>query len=389
MEEAHVAKLEAFTDELGDLESSRPTTFEIIDRAGYERYWQEMLAYFLDPTRSHGLGTTVLEAFLEAIAEDVGTNSSDLTDHLDTVSVDREVSVPPNRNVDLLLWAQGEWFICIELKVDAGETDNQTEQYTEGPSLGRLVKKRHEDRGGKSYYVYLAPEDASPPNADAFAEVSWRDVVSTLEDQVIDGQETSQSRAQLNDFLQTIKKYLTMAEFSTITEEARLYAQNKDMIKQIKEEYTDELGRLKDTMEDVLKAEFQGDEWQTRQLTSTYRWVQLYKEGWREDIRFEYEPKFRLGEEPPVIELRFDIEGGSGQKRKNSRDLLEDRLEKSVLEDLGWTITGNEAPCLLKPFQLNVESPRRTIEETVQAIREFHSEQGHHIDATVAEYNHD
>jgi len=76
-----------FADELARLEDSRSTTLEIIDRPGSERYWQAILAYFLDPSESHGLGTTVLETFTEVIADHPKVTASGLTNHLETPTV--------------------------------------------------------------------------------------------------------------------------------------------------------------------------------------------------------------------------------------------------------------------------------------------------------------
>jgi len=156
--------MDQLTTEYEDLETSRSTTLEIIGRSSSERDWQAMLAYFLDPSESHDMGTTFLEAFVEVIADHPETTATGLTDHLDTVIVETEVSTPPSGYADLLIWAQEEWFICIEMKVEAEETGNQTERYATTPSLGPLVKASHEARGGESQYVYLAPHYASPRN---------------------------------------------------------------------------------------------------------------------------------------------------------------------------------------------------------------------------------
>lgn len=382
----HTAWVSEFSNELEDLSTNRSTTLEIIGQSGSERDWQDILAYFIDPNESHNIGTTVLEAFVDVVATHPDTNISGLTDDLDTVTVETEVSTPPKGFADLLIWAQGEWFICIEMKVDASETDNQTERYAKTPRLGSLVKDCHETQGGESQYVYLAPDDASPPKqTDKFVEVPWRDVVSNIESQLTADNENSQSQAQLSDFLQTIKKHLTMDEYDTISEEAQVYAEYKSEMKNIQKEYEKELNRLKDTMKEALKNEFQAAEWQTFHKSGrSTRWTQLYKSAWHNDaFHVEYEPHFKLGENPPEIRIAIDIEKGKKEVKTDVLDYLTDHLDRSIVKEEGWVITGDVKPCVTKSIPLDVDSPQTSIEEAVQSLRVFDRKAGQHIDDAV------
>lgn len=381
----HTALVSEFSNELENIKTSRATTLEIIGRSGSERDWQNLLAYFLDPSEPHSMGTTVLEAFITVIAAHPETSVSGLTDDLDTVTVETEVSTPPKGFADLLIWVQGEWFICIEMKVDASETDNQTERYAKAPRLGNLVKDTHEAQGGESQYVYLAPDDASPPKqTDKFVEVPWRDVVSNIEAQLTADAEKSQSRTQLSEFLQTIKKRLNMDEYDAISEEAQLYAEYKSEMKNIRKEYENELNRLKDTMKEALENEFQAAEWQTHHKDGGTHWVQLYKSAWHNDaFNIEYEPHFKLSKNPPEIRIAIDIEKGNRQLKTDVLNYFTDHLDESVVEKEGWVITGEVRRCLTKSVPLDFDSPRTSIEEVVQALRVFDTKVGHHIDDTV------
>jgi hypothetical protein len=391
MEGNLTAWMDQLTTEYEDLETSRSTTLEIIGRSSSERDWQAMLAYFLDPSESHDMGTTFLEAFVEVIADHPETTATGLTDHLDTVIVETEVSTPPSGYADLLIWAQEEWFICIEMKVEAEETGNQTERYATTPSLGPLVKASHEARGGESQYVYLAPHYASPPKQDdEFAKVSWGEIISALEGQISTNDENSQSQAQLSGFLQTIKKYLTMDEYNKISEEAQLYAKNKSTVESIQSAYDEEIVLLKNTMEEALQADFNSGEWKIEQSSGNSRWVKLYKSQWSDfSVDIEYEPQFKLDANPPQISLGIDIQRGQESQREVIKESLINRLEESVLEEMGWAITEKDMAFLLKVIPLDVTSPQASIDETVQAIQSFDTTLGHHIDAVVEEHSTD
>jgi len=385
MVEDITAWMREFRTEFETLETSRSTTLEVIGQAGSERDWQKLLAYFLDPNESHGLDTTVLEAFVDVIAAHPETTVSSFTKNFDTVTVETEVSTPPRGFADLLVWAQGEWFICVEMKVNADETDNQTERYAETSSLGSLVKSNHKARGGKSQYVYLAPDEASPPKEkEKFAKVPWSDIVSAFEVQLNSHNTNLQSQIQLSDFLQTIKKQLTMDEYNQISDEAQLYAENKSILNTIQAKYEKELNRLKDMMKEALEAEFQAEEWQTYHRNGRSGWIQLYKSTWHNNVfNIEYEPHFKLGKKPPQIRIRVDIENGKKQLKQDVLDYLIENIDESIIEDEEWVITGDVKPCLTKSIILDVDSPQTSIEQAVQAIRSFDTALGHHIDDAV------
>jgi hypothetical protein len=379
-----------FISELATLEDSQRTTLELLNRSGSERAWQAMLAYFLDPEQPHHLGTSVLEAFITAIASHPAASLSEEPANLDTAQVATEVSTPPKGRVDILLWEANEWFICIEMKVDAAETGDQTQRYIDAPSLGSLSKSRHAARGGDSQYVYLAPQEASVPTAaDEFAQIAWCDIVPFIENIVTDleDNEYTQSHAQLTDFILTIKKHLTMGEFNSLSEEALLYAKYEDNISRIESEYRAELGRLKEELKKALGAEFQDNQWQTRKRSGTYTWVQLFKPSWHSDaVNIEYEPQFRLGRDSPQIDILLDIEQGKDDLRQAILDDLIDRLDTAWLRDNGWVVTGQIKPCLKKTIKLDIDAPQECIDEVVQAVRAFDTALGHHIDAVVTEH---
>lgn len=200
-------------DEIADVPEPPLTTLQAIGRAQRERYWQRLVLYFLTPTEPHGLDDEFLDHFLEALGDlpDVGLSHS----IQDLESVEISIEVPANgRPVDLLLWAEGEWFICVEMKIASPENDEQTLAYAASDSFdgGSLNKENIPDEGHN--YLYLAPEDAVPPESEQFVKTSWKWLeteVRTFLDEG-HGRHPRRTEAQLDDFADTITSELTMTD---------------------------------------------------------------------------------------------------------------------------------------------------------------------------------
>jgi hypothetical protein len=114
-------------DEFGKLPvqaGKAPTFMEIAGYPHYENVCSNILAFFLDSSRKHGLGTLVLDALMGAVGvldlgQDLGGN----------VTVEREVYTDSGNRIDLLIESDTH-VIVIENKLLAG-VDNPFEDYAE------------------------------------------------------------------------------------------------------------------------------------------------------------------------------------------------------------------------------------------------------------------
>ncbi|WP_170831016.1 PDDEXK-like family protein [Natronobacterium texcoconense] len=380
--------ISTLTKRLDEIEENRYTLLEILGKSEDERSWQSMLTYFLNPNKPHGFDETVLQAFTKAIETHPETDASDLNVDSDGVKVETEVPTPPRGSADILIYAQNEWFICIEMKVDSGETGDQTERYYHSPRLGSLVKARHSARGGESEYVYLAPESASAPYKHEFVHVSWRDVVPHIEDCLSSNSGDPRSEIQLADFIRNIKKHLTMKDFDAISEEAQLYADHKSKLEDARDEFREERDRLKTNIKSGLRKAFEEESWKTRKSGKSSTWIQLYKKGWHnEDFNIEYEPHVLLDDQPAKIGLYVDIERGDKSIKSDVKDYIYEHADEAELKRLGWTMTGDVKPCLEKHLSLDMESPADTIDEAIQSLKALDAEIGVEIDDAVRMYS--
>jgi hypothetical protein len=176
----------------------------ILGSARAEQKWNTLLAYFLNPSQPHGFGADLLKAFLDkagqVTAEEIDYYHRDIKE----VTINTEITSAQNNRLDILIRVPGEWFVCIESKVDASEGTRQTQRYLEDTYIGNENKDDYPEDG--RYYLFLSKEFTSDSFADEFEDIYWRDVVETFQAELnlSHGQYPERSVSQLNDFLSTI-----------------------------------------------------------------------------------------------------------------------------------------------------------------------------------------
>lgn len=139
-EAARLQSFEELLDEFRQLPGSveRPRTFmEIAGYPHYENACSNILAFFMDPEESHGLGILVLDALtgagsIAAADEGVGGN----------ISIEREVSTDAGNRIDILITSDTH-AILIENKILAGVSNpfNDYSAYLDRIANGRAKHK--------------------------------------------------------------------------------------------------------------------------------------------------------------------------------------------------------------------------------------------------------
>lgn len=223
-------------------EEPPPTTLQVLGRNSLEQDWQRLLVYFLSPAAAHGLDHAVLEHVLLALSDRDDLDYTFSRFDLEDVQLEREVSTAAGIP-DLVLWASDDWFICWELKVHASEGRDQTVGYVDVPSFEGIGLDKDDVLADGHHYVYLAPESASPPNANEFVHISWRWVASQLQSFLADSyaEYPARTTAQLKDFVDTIRSELTMTDYQANQQEkVELYVDYYDEIAEIEAAFDDE-----------------------------------------------------------------------------------------------------------------------------------------------------
>ncbi|MWV40575.1 PD-(D/E)XK nuclease family protein [Natrialba sp. INN-245] len=213
-------------DSLPEAEEPPSTTLQIIRNNQQEQDWQRLLFHYLSPDGPHGLDHALLEHFLSALADRGDLEFTFSRFDLSSIQIKTEVITSNGRRPDALLWTSEDWFICWELKVEASEGEDQTNDYVEADSFQSVSLNKEDVPSERHHYIYLAPDDASPPEASEFVAISWKWVASKLQSFLADshGQHPARTTAQLNDFIGTIQSELKMTEYEeTQQEKVELY----------------------------------------------------------------------------------------------------------------------------------------------------------------------
>jgi hypothetical protein len=274
-----------------------------------EVYVNRLLRYFLDPEEPHGMGTEFLRAFLDALPDDCGFREG-IYD-LSAVSVDDQVSVTEVADgtttstgiVDLVIEVPNEWFLVIELKFSAKDT--QTEfYYRDATAVGGRPKADYESG---TYYLYVHQQDEPEANEPNFANWTW----SALSNEVLEpflvanaSRFPQRTVAQLHEFNDDIGTISGMTDHEeNEREKVALYLDHYEAITDVSEafdqaweRFTDEWGtRLGDRLEEDGSCSYSNPQehvtaveidrqsstrgtWNFRSSSSD--WGMIFKDGW-------------------------------------------------------------------------------------------------------------
>jgi len=257
----------------------------ILGSARSEQEWNTLLAYYIDPTQPHGFEADLLKSFLDTVERETSISVDYLHRHLDSVEVDTEVSSPQNNRPDIVIRVPGEWFVCIELKVDASEGTQQTHRYIDDSHIGNDEKDEYPDGG--QHYLFVSKEYALDSKAPGFDDLYWRHLVETFESELkrSHGRYPERSVSQLREFLSTITTVASMEddEFTKIQKEKiRLLAEYRTDIDELLDAAESLRERSIEDWPELFRShvddELWTDNWHTRQDHS--KWGCLFRTGW-------------------------------------------------------------------------------------------------------------
>ncbi len=256
-------ELRASLDALPEVSEPPKTTLRILGSARSEQKWNVLLAYFLDPSEPHGFGADLLKAFLDTAGDVTGTEIAYYHRDIEKVVVDTEVTSPQNNRLDILIRSPGEWFVSIEMKVDALEGHQQTHRYVEDTHIGNEAKAEYPKTG--KYYLFLSKEYTADSADSSFEDVYWRHIVEAFYGVLnrSHGKYPERSVSQLTDFLSTIATVINMED---------------DEFEQIQREKVQLLGRYRDDIDDLFEAA------ESLRLRAIDEWPELFRSQVDDDL---------------------------------------------------------------------------------------------------------
>ncbi|MCY3767494.1 MAG: PD-(D/E)XK nuclease family protein, partial [Gemmatimonadetes bacterium] len=164
--EAAEAVLEAFRQEVPPRPERPPTLMEISGYPHYENVCSNILAFFFDPDKPHGLGTLFLDALVQiGCIKDPGTIGVD-------VHVNREEATSSGNRIDLLIRSHSH-AIVIENKIFAGADYNPLGDYSKHLCSLKQPNKR-------KFLLTLHPVRGDSDVGHGFTNITYADFVSNL-----------------------------------------------------------------------------------------------------------------------------------------------------------------------------------------------------------------
>ncbi len=135
-----------------------------------------VLAWFLNPQESHGLGPAFLTAFLEDVARKMPDWPQPVADvSRTTVATEEWPLNSATDRVDIVLDGT-DFVLFVEVKIDAPEGPDQISRY-----LAQVQRKAKATGRTYSGVVYLRPRRPQPI-PPGVATITWKEVASTLSD---------------------------------------------------------------------------------------------------------------------------------------------------------------------------------------------------------------
>lgn len=323
-----------------------------------EVYVNRLLKYVLDPEEPHGLGTEFLRAFLDGLPDECGFEEDvhDLSDVrvAEQVPVTQVVDGDPESTgyVDLVIDVPNEWFLLIELKFSAADTQT-TFYYQDVTHVDDRPKTEYESG---HYYLYVHPEDRPEATEDAFSNLTWHTITTCVLEPFLTAnaprypQRTVTQLRELTDDIRTITGMTDQQQ--TEREKIALYLDHYEAITDVTntfderwDAFTDEWGlRLGDALEhdglgsstangeDVIAFDLDsttGERTRWWFRTSSSDWGMLFKDGWWRHTD-DFEPLTARPDD------RNDVRIGFHHRLERNRDIaIGDHTLKLYFRNMG------------------------------------------------------
>lgn len=324
-----------------------------------EVYVNRFLNYLLDPEEPHGMGTEFLRAFLDGLPgecefqEDTYDLSDVVVDEQVWVTEEEEDAEVSSGIVDLFIEVPNEWFLLIELKF--GAKDTQTEfYYRDATHVGDVAKDDYES---SEYYLYLRPTDRSTANEPEFSNWTWEALSQdVLEPFIIENSSRYPQRtvAQLHELNDDIANITGMTDQQANEQEKiALYLDHYDAVADISntfdevwERFTDEWApRLGSTLEenghgssssldehvtqfDLPRSAGEDEQWYFRSSSSD--WGMIFKRGWWRHTDALDESIYSRPDDLNDVRIGFHH-----RLERNREDAIADRTLKMYFRNMG------------------------------------------------------
>jgi hypothetical protein len=194
-----------------------PTFLEIIKQSDRETVWSNILAFYFNPQKKHGLGTLMLKSFFEALGENVEIKN------FRTIKVTPEFPTENHKRIDLVIEADN-FVIGIENKVNSG-IYNDFEEY------GKTIETVAKDR--KKYKVILSKNHHHDERG--FVNLSYDSFIKSIKRNLRNNEAKADDEYLifLNNFLKNIENTIKFKEMIENEKSLEYFQNNYDAIQQL------------------------------------------------------------------------------------------------------------------------------------------------------------
>jgi hypothetical protein len=250
--------------------------------------WNRVLAYFLNPSQPHGFDANLLKTFLKLARDKADVEVEYYHRELEMVQVDTEAMSQQNNRPDIVIRAHGEWFVCIETKVEATEGERQTKRYIEDPHIGQDKKSEYDGH----HYLFLSKRYAPDAKGDDFSDLYWNQLVDAFYEELRRsyGKYPERSVNQLEDFLYTITQVTSMKDddFTAVQKEKiRLLSEYRQDIDELLEAADSLHQRALEDWGEMFRSQVSDELWRDEWHLRDDKYGRMFKDGWYLDSNLE------------------------------------------------------------------------------------------------------
>jgi len=128
------------------------------------------------------------------------------------------------------------------MKVEAAEGTDQTQRYVDVDAFQGIDLEKADVPTDSHHYLYVAPAEAAPPDAEEFVHVSWEWIGEQFQEFLAEstGAYPARTTAQIADFSDTIRTELTMTDYGeNQREKVQLYLDHYEDISAVQSAFED------------------------------------------------------------------------------------------------------------------------------------------------------
>ena len=240
------------TDELEEMEQLLGgfNLFSVLGAENNELRHSNALAWFFDPTESHGLQDRFLRRWLMTVLHESNTKTSITPIDIDCLNL---VSVEVQRewrHIDILLTLETtgkkDWVIAIENKVESTQRKNQLSDY-------RKLVEEHFDNGRYQHLFIFLTKNDEEPNDENYHCASYSQIHHVLSSYVSSSSLTigDEPRVLINNYLRLLsEKFMNESEIADLA--LKIYQKHKRAIDIINAHKPDNLKLISDDLLTLL-----------------------------------------------------------------------------------------------------------------------------------------